>query len=129
MIHFKDKGPNFIFLYNMYVPCVAVSAARADSGRITMLLKVVCPLPCRFTLIFVRGSKSPVEVTTEIVGCWWILSVMSTKNSEDGISGQDDQSIKHCCSYLVGGNNKINKNLRVIANNYPIVPTICTNNF
>ena len=101
MIHLKDKGPLFIILYDMYVPCAAVSAARADPGRITMLLKVVCPLPCRFTLIFVMGSKSPVEVTTEMVGCWWILSVMTTKNSEVGISGQDDHSIKHCCSYLV----------------------------
>jgi hypothetical protein len=66
----------------MYVPCVAVSAVRADSGRITMLLKVVCPLPCRFTLIFVKGSKSPVEVITEIVGCGWILSAITTKNNE-----------------------------------------------
>jgi hypothetical protein len=95
VIQFKDKGTNFVFLDNMYVPCVAVSVARADSGRITMLLKVVCPLPCRFTLIFVKGSKSPVEVTTEIVRCWWILSVMTTKNSEVGITGHD-QSIKHC---------------------------------
>lgn len=78
----KDNGPNFIFLNNMYVPCVAESAASADSGRITMLLKVVCPLPCRFTLIFVKGSKSPVEVITEILGCGWILSVMTTKKSE-----------------------------------------------
>lgn len=128
MIYFKDKAPNFIFLYNMYVPCVEVSAARADSGRITMLLKVVCPLPCRFTLIFVKGSKSPVEVTTEIVGCRWILSVMTTKNSKVGISGQDDHSIKHCCSYL-GGKIKKNKNLCVIADKYPNVPTIRTSNF
>ena len=103
MIHFHDKGPNFIFLYNMYVPCAAVSAARADPGRITTLLKVVCPLPCRFSLIFIKGSKSPVKVTTEIVGCWWVLSAMTTKNSEVGISSQDDHSIKHCCSYMVGG--------------------------
>jgi hypothetical protein len=82
VIHVKDKVPNFMFLNNRYVPCVAVSAASADSGRITMLLKVVCPLPCRFTLIFVKGSKSPVEVITEMVGCGWILSVMTTKKHE-----------------------------------------------
>jgi hypothetical protein len=53
----------------MDIPCAVVSAARADSGRITMLLKVVCPLACRLTLILVKGSKSPVEVITEMVGC------------------------------------------------------------
>jgi hypothetical protein len=54
---------------NTHIPCVVALPARADSGRITMLLNVVCPLSCRLTLIFVKGSKSPLEVINEIVGC------------------------------------------------------------
>jgi hypothetical protein len=63
----------------MYIPCVAVLAARADSGRITMLLNIVCPLSCRLTLILVKDSKFPLEVINEIVGCGWAFSVMTVK--------------------------------------------------
>jgi hypothetical protein len=67
----------FTFVNNVYVPCAVFAGARADSGRITMLLKVVGPL----TLIVVKGSKSPVEVIIEIVGCGWTFSVMTVKQN------------------------------------------------